>query len=79
MGVTSCEDERRFSTDLGAPSILSRLNEGGGEAGRVFFWSLLGPVFLSLVPLSAYGRVWLELDVASSVGVIGAGGRLSHC
>lgn len=79
VGVTSCRNERRFSTDLGAPCMLSRLEEGGGETVRVFFWSLLGPVFLSLVPLSAYGRDWLELDVGTSVGVIGVGGELSHC
>ena len=59
--------------------MLSRLEEGGGETGRVFFWSLLGPVFLSLVPLSANGRFWLELDEGSSVGVIEAGGELSRC
>lgn len=55
--------------------MLSRLKEGGGDAGRVLFWSLLG--LRSLVPLSAYGRAWLELGVASSVGVTGVGSKLS--
>jgi len=55
--------------------MLCRL-EGGGETGRELFWSLLEPVFRSLVPFSAYGRALLDLAVAGSVGVRG-GDKLS--
>ena len=73
--MTSCWDESRLSTDLGATCVLSRLKEGGGDTGRVLFWSLLE--LRSLVPLSAFGRAWLNLGVASSVGVRGVGSKLS--
>jgi hypothetical protein len=60
--------------------MLPRLEEGGADAGggdTGRFWSLLEPVFRSLVPFSAYGRASLDLAVARSVGVRGAGGKLS--
>lgn len=88
--MTSCKDERRFSIGLEGTGILSRLEGvgtgvnagaaaaakvGGGDAGLALFWSLL--VFRSLVPFSACGGVLLDLGVAGSVGVRGAGGKLS--
>ena len=76
--MPGCRDESRLSTDFGATFMLSRLEEGGGDTGRVLFWSLLGPVFRSLGPLSTYGRVWLDLGVPGSVGVRGAGDKLSR-
>ena len=33
VGVTSCEDESRLSTDLGATGMLARLEGAGAEAG----------------------------------------------